>query len=374
MRRDAKKENKRSGVLICGAYGMENGGDEAILEAIVGEMRAIDPEMPITVLSRTPALTARKYGVESLHMFDFPGFQRVMKKCALYINGGGSLIQDVTSSRSLWYYLYTLRAAKRRGCRVLMYGCGIGPVSRPKNRRMAKKYIDRYVDEITLREENSLSELRSFGVTAPRVTVASDPALTLRPAPGEVVDDKMRSLGLEPDGKYVCFCLRSWEGFGEKAECFARAADYVYEKYGLEPVFLSVNTRSDGAAAQSAARTITAPCRIIAEPMPTDVTIGVISRMRAVVSIRLHGLIFAASQAVPSVGIAYDPKVSAFLDYIGQENYVSLDALTAQGLCDMLDRALETDRAALSQRVGQLRGIEERNSAAARRLLGMEET
>ena len=373
MSLEAKKENKRSGVLICGAYGMENGGDEAILEAIVGEMRAIDPDMPVTVLSRTPELTAKKYGVASLHMFDLPGFLRVMKGCTLYINGGGSLIQDVTSSRSLWYYLYTLRAAKRRGCRVLMYGCGIGPVSRPRNRSVAKRYIDRYVDEITLREENSLDELRSFGVTRPRITVASDPALTLLPAPEGEVDEKMRSLGLDPNGAYVCFCLRSWEGFGERADCFARAADYVFERYGMEPVFLSVNTRSDGAAAQSAARTISAPCRIIAEPMPTDMTIGIISRMRAVVSIRLHGLIFAASQAVPSVGIAYDPKVSAFLDYIGQENYATLDALTAQGLCDMLDRALDTDREALSQRVGQLRSIESRNSAAVRRLLGMEE-
>ena len=68
------KNNTRRGVLICGAYGMHNGGDEAILEAVVGEMRAIDPEMPITVLTRTPAETAAAFGVNTLHTFDVPGF------------------------------------------------------------------------------------------------------------------------------------------------------------------------------------------------------------------------------------------------------------------------------------------------------------
>ncbi len=162
MAKRVKKENRRSGVLICGAYGMSNAGDEAILEAVLGEMRSIDPDMPITVLSRTPAATAEKHGVRSLHMFDLFGFLRVMKSCRLYINGGGSLIQDVTSSRSLWYYLYTLAAAKRRGCRVLMYGCGIGPVRRGINRALTGRVINRYVDAITLREENSLAELQAF--------------------------------------------------------------------------------------------------------------------------------------------------------------------------------------------------------------------
>lgn len=51
-----------------------------------------------------------------------------MKKAHLFISGGGSLIQNATSRRSLRYYLWTLRHAKRCGCKVMMYGCGIGPI------------------------------------------------------------------------------------------------------------------------------------------------------------------------------------------------------------------------------------------------------
>ena len=44
----------RDGVVICGAYGRGNAGDDAILEAILQEMRTIDPDMPVTVLSKDP--------------------------------------------------------------------------------------------------------------------------------------------------------------------------------------------------------------------------------------------------------------------------------------------------------------------------------
>ena len=361
--------NTRSGALICGAYGMSNAGDEAILEAVVGEMRSIDPAMPLTVLSRTPQATAEKYGVSSLHMFDIPGFLKALRRTALYINGGGSLIQDVTSTRSLWYYLFTIIAARLARCRVLMYGCGIGPVRRRLNRRLTALVLNSCVDAITLREESSREELRAFGVTKPEIILASDPALTLSAAAEEEVDAAMEKLGLEREGRYLCLCLRSWPGFEEKAPCFAAAAAYAHQRYGLQPLFLSVNTKGDGQAAALAARTLSVPHAIVSEPMPTPITIGLIARMQAVVSIRLHGLIFAASQAVPVAGVVYDPKVSAFLDYIGQTNYLPLEAVTEESLCRLVDKAMAMDRTALAKATEELRAKESRNTDAARRLL-----
>ena len=49
-----------------------------------------------------------------------------------------------------------------------------------------------------------------------------------------------------------------------------------------------------------------------------------------VVSMRLHALIFAAGQGVPVVGISYDPKVSGFMDYLDQKNYVTLEDVLAE--------------------------------------------
>ena len=128
--------------MICGAYGRGNAGDDAILEAILQEMRSIDPDMPITVLSKDPKSTRLTYRVRAVHRSNFLAWHTAMWNSRLYINGGGSLIQDVTSRRSLWFYLANIRAAKRAGNRVQMYGCGIGPVTRESHRKLAAKIIN----------------------------------------------------------------------------------------------------------------------------------------------------------------------------------------------------------------------------------------
>lgn len=94
--------------------------------------------------------------------------------------------------------------------------------------------------------------------------------------------------------------------------------------------------------------------------------------MQAVVSMRLHALIFAAGQGIPLAGVVYDPKVSAFLRYIGQENFLDLDALTADALKAMIDRMVSSPISPEEQAaaVQNLRQIEQVNVDTARRLLG----
>ena len=364
----------RSGVVICGAYGMGNSGDEAILDAIVAEMRAIDPLMPLTVMTRDPAGASARLGLTAVHTFNFPRFLAVMRRRALYINGGGSLIQDVTSRRSLWYYLFTLRAAKRLGCKVMMYGCGIGPVKRPGGVERTRRVLNSCVDAITLREPDSIEELARFGVTKPEIILASDPALTLPSAPAEEVDAALEAAGAAPGGKYICFALRLWPGFGEKAGVFAAAARHAHEAYGLTPVFLPINHLDDGQAAALVAEKLgDTPHVLLPGPMSSALVIGLMSRMQVVVSMRLHGLIFAAGQGVPLIGVSYDPKVTAFLRCV-DAGCVPLEGLEEGELCRLIDGAAARsgDPAALEENVRKLRAIEHRSMETAARLLGKE--
>ena len=364
----------RSGVVICGAYGMGNSGDEAILDAIVAEMRAIDPLMPLTVMTRDPAGASARLGLTAVHTFNFPRFLAVMRRRALYINGGGSLIQDVTSRRSLWYYLFTLRAAKRLGCKVMMYGCGIGPVKRPGGVERTRRVLNSCVDAITLREPDSIEELARFGVTKPEIILASDPALTLPSAPAEEVDAALEAAGAAPGGKYICFALRLWPGFGEKAGVFAAAARHAHAAYGLTPVFLPINHLDDGQAAALVAEKLgDTPHVLLPGPMSSALVIGLMSRMQVVVSMRLHGLIFAAGQGVPLIGVSYDPKVTAFLRCV-DAGCVPLEGLEEGELCRLIDGAAARsgDAAALEENVRKLRAIEHRSMETAARLLGKE--
>lgn len=371
LRRQSRKKGRRDGALVCGAYGRGNAGDDAILEAIVTELRQIDPDLPIWVLSRNPDDTRLTYRVNSIYTFAFPRFLWRMRKTHLYINGGGSLMQDVTSHRSLWFYLFTISWAKRLGNQVMMYGCGIGPIHSPANRRRASRVLQKSVDAITLRDTHSAEELEDMGVTKPQVILSADPTVILPAAPAQVVDGILESQGIDPHGRYIGFALRPWPGFEAKAAVFGAAADYAYETYGLTPVFLPIERRLDVGAAQLAAQHMKAPHYILPQTGRSDHTIGLFARMQAVVSMRLHALVFSAGQGVPLVGVVYDQKISSFLSYIGQDLYTGLDEVTEEALRAHIDAACARigDEAFLSGGVERLRQVERRNSETARMLL-----
>ncbi len=372
IRRHNRPKRDRDGVVICGAYGRGNAGDDAILEAILQEMRAIDPDMPITVLTKDPKATRLTYRVRTAGRMDVLTWKKAMRHAALYINGGGSLIQDVTSRRSLWFYLHNIQAAHKAGCKVQMYGCGIGPVLREQHRQLAARVLNASVDVITLREPDSLKELQSMGVTKPEILLTADPALTLPAANSDEIDSVLLRSGIPPRGNYLCFALRNWKGFEEKAPLFGQAAQYAYETYGLTPVFAAVEKHLDPVAGRLAAAGLKIPHYFLDDAGNAGTIIGALSRMQAVVSMRLHALIFAAGQGIPLAGVVYDPKVSAFLRYIGQENFQNLSSLTLERLKAMIDQAVgaPVSPEAQAAAVQKLRQTEQVNMETARRLLG----
>lgn len=371
LRRWRKKDGRRSAVAVCGSYGRGNAGDEAILKAILQELRETDPDIPIFVVSRRPKETRLVHRVRAIHTFNVFSFNRVAKKLRLYLNGGGSLIQDVTSRRSLWFYLYTLRAAKKRGARVVMYGCGIGPVHYRSDRALSARIISRYVDVITLREDHSLTELEALGVSGPDIRLAADPALTLGSAGRDQTDGLLRAAGLDPRGRYVCFVLRPWPGFEEKAAAFAQAADRLSRELGLTPVFLGIDQVKDAGAARSVLRLMETPGLLPERAYEAEALAGILSRMQAVISMRLHALIFAAGTGAPLVGVVYDPKVRAFLRYIGQSHDVDLDQVTAERLVALAQAAMrDASPAAQQAAVARLRSLDEVNRQVLREMLG----
>lgn len=342
LRRRRRPANEKDGVLICGAYGNGNVGDETILEAILQQMRRHDPDMPICVMSKRPRQTCRRNLVSSVYTFDFLKTRREMKKARLFISGGGSLIQDATSTRSLLFYLHAIRSAHRHGCKVMMYGCGIGPVSRKANRRRAARIIDNNVDLISLRDPDSRRELERLGVSRPLIQVTADPAL-LQAIPDEkeqAYRELCKQAGLKPEGRYCLFALRPWGSVGRKLQVFAHAAAYAYERYGLTPVFFQLEPGKDREITLATAELVRCPKVVLPAISDGAVICALMRDMKLVISMRLHALIFAAGQGTPVVGISYDPKVSGFMDYLGQENYISSEEITDGSLCDLIDGAM----------------------------------
>jgi len=91
-------------IVISGYYGFGNAGDEAILEAMVRDLRALAPGARLVVLSADPAATAARCGVEAVPRMHLPSVLGALRGADLFISGGGSLLQDATSWRSVPYY------------------------------------------------------------------------------------------------------------------------------------------------------------------------------------------------------------------------------------------------------------------------------
>ncbi|MBQ7566220.1 MAG: polysaccharide pyruvyl transferase CsaB [Oscillospiraceae bacterium] len=367
LRRKARSVGKRDGVLICGAYGRGNAGDDAILEAIVGQMRAIDPDIPLYVLSRTPKKTSARHRIGSVYTFRFLRFCRVARRTKLYINGGGSLIQDVTSSRSLWYYLLNITAAKKLGNRVLMYGCGIGPVKKARNRRLAGRVLDRNADIITLRDNYSAEELGRMHVTKPKIRVTADPAFLLEGAPDEAAAEFLRRKGIAEDERFAFYAIRGWKGMDGAIPAIAEAARTAWQR-GLRPVFLAMEPQTDLATCRKAAAAVGGGVPVFSAPEESALLISILRRAGLVVAMRLHALVFAAGVGTPLTGISYDPKVEAFLDYMGQSGCPSVENVTAEALLHNMQLALDGAENA-REKARQLRVLSSENRLAAKKLL-----
>lgn len=362
---------KRDGAVICGAYGRDNTGDDAILNAIIHELHQADAEMPVCVVSRRPKETRRRNHVQACHTFHFGALWRTLDNAALFISGGGSLIQNATSSRSLYYYLLTLRMAKMRGCKVMMYGCGIGPVYGRFNRWLAARIINKYVDIITLRDDDSVRELGHMGVTHPHIVRTADPTICIQQLESGQTEQLLERLGIPCGGTYIGFGLREWKGFDRAAPEIAQAAQYAWEKYGLIPVFIPIQYPHDCDAAKKVIPHLHCPHFLITEHITINETISVLSRMSLVVGMRLHSLIFAVENGVPSIGISYDMKVDGFLRSIGREDVtLHIQSVTSEQLKEQIDRAAGAqERGRWRQAARQLTAEESGNLEQVRALL-----
>ena len=368
IRRAKRPAGLRDGVVICGAYGKGNSGDNAILNAIVEQLHHIDPDLPITALSRDPMETKLCAGIDAVYTFSVFKIGRLLRRTKLYISGGGTLMQDATSTRSLLYYLFSIRQAHRCGCKVMLYGCGVGPISKERNQKRTAKVLNRYVNIISVRDRYSIETLEQLGVTEPEIHLNADPALLIDPPDTDELRSYLRRSGLVEGKSYVMIALRPWDGFTEKIGAFAAAAEYLHREYGLIPLLYAMEPARDEAAVKAVAEKIHCPHLVLSAGTNGAEILALVRRMSLVISMRLHTLIFASGQGVPVVGIVYDPKVSGFLDYLGQDLYLPLQEVNLGALADLIDAAM-AEEPFESENIQRLRRLSAENEALARRLL-----
>ena len=289
-----------------------------MLSAIIAGLKSqIGDRIEITVFSASPKDTANLYKVRALPRTLIPHVARALKECDLLISGGGSLIQDATSFRSLSYYLSVIALAKLYRRKVMVLGQGIGPLRRRISRRLAGKVLSK-TDLITVRDVQSAGLLRQMGVCRPPVEVTADPTFLLQPCSAAESAGLMSEAGLSENDDVIAVSLRRWPETPEIEEAAAKSLAELAQTLPAKLLLVAMQSPDDELLARQVKATVG---EAVVQPAPwtAEQLLGVLSRCRLVVGMRLHALVFAAAVGIPCLGISYDPKVEQFLAATGQK-------------------------------------------------------
>lgn len=357
-------------ILVSGYYGYANAGDEAILEALCRSIRRTAYGTGITVLSGNPTVTEENYGCRAVPRFSPRKLWRAVRECDTLISGGGSLLQDATSTRSLLYYLLVIRLAERMGKRVFLLANGIGPVRKSVNRRLVARAV-KNAEYITLRDPASVTELKSMGVEREDLTVTADPVYLLEAGDPQKAQATLEQAGVG-NAPFLAISVRPWKGSGALEERVAEICDGAARQYGLKPLFIPMQQGVDDGMARRIMEKMQERGYILENtPSGRDI-MAVLSKSELVLSMRLHALIFAAGMEIPAVGISYDPKLDANLKMLAQPSAGTAESLSAETALRLIGETL-TEReqrvAALGEKRRELVSSALKNEAILEELL-----
>lgn len=357
-------------ILISGYYGFANAGDEAMLTAIVDSLRSQEPALEITVISGNPKVTSQLHNVKAIPRFDVLQVMKAMAKTDILLSGGGSILQDVTSTKSLFYYLSILSLGKLMGKKVVLFAQGVGPINSPFARKLTG-YICRKADLITVRDDGSSEELKTMGLDPKKIIITADAVFSLptgnKPL-GQSILQKY-NLGQKP---LIGFALRHWQGEDRFCPEFAQAAVLLAQKFNAQIVFLPLQFPADEELSNKVKALMgdkQDAAFVLPQSFSAEEYLAIISNMQLLVGMRLHALVFAALNSVPFLGVSYDPKVDRFVKAMDGKVTGYVAHITALELTQKAEELWQQKDPTLAGKIAGLRLEAKRNIQRVIKLL-----
>lgn len=292
--------------IICGYYGQGNAGDEALLLAILSRL---NNQMKPIVLSGNPQKTSKDYGVISYSRLGIIKEIWQLGKKDLFIWGGGSLIQDVTSIKSAIYYLFLMALAQFKGLKTIAYAQGIGPIKTPFIKWLTKIVLQR-CNGVSVRDQASAKILEKWGI---KYIIAVDPVWALP-------SKKREDLDLLPSPR-IAVNLRSCSSLNaEKIELISQVIIALQRKIEANIIFIPFQLSKDLEICEKIANKLEKNYQIIHLENPQELK-GIFAAVEMLIGMRLHSLIMAGSENCKCFALSYDPKVLSLMKETGIEGY-----------------------------------------------------
>ncbi len=307
---------------ISGSYGGLNLGDEAILTAMIAQLRA-DLTLEITVFSRQAADTRQRHRVEravSIRDLTRSEARQEVARLDLLVLGGGGILYD----REAEIYLREVLLAHELGVPVMVYAISAGPMRLRSTRELAREALS-HAALISVRDRQGRRLLEDIGIQQ-SIHLTADPALLLQPEP--LPEDALKREGLDLAHRLVGFSVREPGPAAPEIDVahyhrlLANAADYMVDRFGADIVFVPLE-RHHMDIQHSHAVVAQMQCAQRASVLRGEYSPGqllqLIGKFQFAVGMRLHFLIFAALQGVAFVPLPYASKVSGLLQELDMD-------------------------------------------------------
>ena len=349
-------------LLLAGYIGAGNHGDDAMMYgfASYAEMHGFS----ISLLSGSPDATQRDFNIPSYDRRNSGQIQRAIEECDALVFPGGSIFQDATSTRSVFYYASLVKKAKQAGKKVLLLGQGVGPLTSFLGKRSALGAFQS-ADVVSVRDPGSVQTLQSLGFKG-KIHVTADSAF-LMPKPVIANDAEGFAVGGMTS---VGIAARP---LGKSVDVVSLMGDFCRLLYqsGKMPVLIAMDRNEDLPLNLEISKQQGGRIPDIHKSMTPMQVQARIARMDCVVAMRLHAGILATTVDVPPLMISYDPKVQAYSRILDIGSAVALEGLTAQRLFDQFS-AFNKDRERNAKLISKKR--EELTKAALRNIELLVET
>jgi polysaccharide pyruvyl transferase CsaB len=331
--------------VLCGYYGKGNGGDEALLAAL---LQMLPSHVNPIVLSGNPTETSERYQVEACDRMSSFAVLRALRQSDALIWGGGSLMQDATSLLSPFYYAGLIGLAQRMGLKTVAWAQGIGPLKRSQTRWMAQQAFGG-CSGISVRDRASAALLTEWQIP---FILAPDPVWALQSQPVAGLWDL--------PAPRVAVALRNHSQLTTaRLQILTQALIDFQKATQTYILLLPFQDSQDLAIAQHLHSHLAEVSQILSLTDPQQLK-GVFQGVEMAIAMRFHGLIMAASAECRCFALDYDPKVSQLMqdleipgwaiDQIPDdpnevtqtwlEQYVNGDSLSADQIHSLVDRAL----------------------------------
>lgn len=325
-------------ILISGYYGFNNSGDDAILKILIEQLKAFKYSIEIVALSNDVKQTEEEYKVKAINRYNIPLIVKEMKTCDLFISGGGTLLQDGTSNRSLYYYLTILKLAQKYCLRTMSFANGMGPIKSQFNRRLTRKLLEK-VDYITLRDKESLDFLNEIGVKNTDVEVTFDPVFMMESIDKKQIKNIFKNENLPIEKKYVAISIRNWDQIENIQKNIIDAIEILKDEY--EILMIPMQHPNDDLLSNKIINSLKdTKIHILKGIYSADELIGIMSQMNYVIAMRYHALIYATISQIPITAIAYDPKVKGLMKMLDVDSVCSMAQIEDGLLCNILEQGL----------------------------------